>query len=149
MKLNCVIEFVGDMDRAVKFYRDVLGLPLKFESPGWSEFSTGETSLGLHPASEKNPAGSIELGFNVANLGNFHREMSAKGVQFSMPPTKQDFGGILAQFVDSEGRRCSVAEQGSRSDTGPRRKGSNALGSCRIPVGSGQSGSRIGELASL
>src|SRR5215472_6152739 len=113
MKLTYVIEFVGDMERAVKFYRDVLGLPLKFESPGWSEFSTGETSLGLHPASEKNPAGSIELGFNVANLGKFHQEMSAKGVQFSMPPTKQDFGGILAQFVDSEGRRCSVVEQTS------------------------------------
>ena len=34
MKLNYVIEFVGDMRRAVSFYRDVLGLPLKFESPG-------------------------------------------------------------------------------------------------------------------
>lgn len=78
MKLKYVIEFVADMDRAVTFYRDVLGLPLKFESPGWSEFSTGETSLGLHPASEKNPAGSIELGFNVVNLGKFHQEMSAK-----------------------------------------------------------------------
>jgi len=113
MKLNYVIEFVADMGHAVKFYRDVLGLPLKFESPGWSEFSTGETSLALHPASEKNPAGSIELGFNVTNLEKFHQEMSAKGVQFSMPPTKQDFGGILAQFVDSEGRHCSVAEQTS------------------------------------
>jgi catechol 2,3-dioxygenase-like lactoylglutathione lyase family enzyme len=77
MKLTYVIEFVADMDRAVTFYRDVLGLPLKFQSPGWSEFSTGETSLGLHAASEKNPAGSIELGFNVANLGKFHQEISA------------------------------------------------------------------------
>jgi predicted enzyme related to lactoylglutathione lyase len=111
MKLNYVIEFVSDMDKAVKFYRDVLGLSLKFQSPGWSEFSTGETSLGLHPASEMNPAGSIELGFNVASLEKFHQEMSGKGVQFSMPPTKQDYGGMLAQFVDSEGRRCSVAEQ--------------------------------------
>jgi lactoylglutathione lyase len=115
MKLNYAIEFVADMDRAVKFYRDVLGLTLKFQSPGWSEFSTGETSLGLHPASGKNPAGSIELGFSVANLGNFYQEMTAKGVQFTMPPTKQDFGGILAQFEDSEGRRCSVAEQTSSS----------------------------------
>jgi predicted enzyme related to lactoylglutathione lyase len=110
MKLNYVIEFVADMGRAVSFYRDVLGLPLKFESPGWSEFSTGETSLGLHPASETNPAGSIELGFNVTNLAKFLHDMSEKGVQFSLPPTKQDFGGTLAQFVDSEGRRCSVAE---------------------------------------
>ena len=60
-KLNYVIEFVADMDRAVKFYRDTVGLPLKFQSPGWSEFATGETTLGLHPASEKNAAGSIEM----------------------------------------------------------------------------------------
>jgi predicted enzyme related to lactoylglutathione lyase len=114
MKLNYVIEFVANMDNAVKFYRDVIGLSLKFQSPGWSEFPTGETSLGLHPASEKNPAGSIEPGFNVANLAKFHQEMSNKGVQFSMPPTKQDYGGILAQFLDSEGRPCSVAESSSQ-----------------------------------
>ncbi len=89
----------------------MLGLSLKLQSPDWSEFSTGETSLGLHPASEKNPAGSLELGFNVTNIERFHQEMTAKGVQFSMPPTKQDFGGSLAQFIDSEGRRCSDAEQ--------------------------------------
>jgi lactoylglutathione lyase len=111
MKLNYVIKFVADMDRAVKFYRDVLGLPLKFQSPGWSEFETGETALGLHPASLNNPAGTVELGFKVASLEKFHEEMTAKGVQFTMPPTKQDFGGVLAQFVDSEGGRCSVAGQ--------------------------------------
>jgi lactoylglutathione lyase len=111
MKLNFVIKFVDDMDRAVRFYRDVLGLPLKFQSPGWSEFVTGETALGLHPPSQKNSAGSVELGFNVTNLERFHQEMSAKGVQFTMPPTKQDFGGVLAQFVDSEGGHCSVGEQ--------------------------------------
>ena len=32
------------MDKALKFYRDVLGLKVKFESPGWSEFVTGETT---------------------------------------------------------------------------------------------------------
>jgi predicted enzyme related to lactoylglutathione lyase len=111
MKLNYAIKFVGDMDRAVKFYRDVLGLPLKFESPGWSEFATGETTLGLHPASEKNPAGTVELGFSVPDLPKFHEEMLARGVHFSMPPAKQDFGGSLAQFVDSEGGHCSVGGQ--------------------------------------
>jgi catechol 2,3-dioxygenase-like lactoylglutathione lyase family enzyme len=37
------IKFVADMEKAVKFRRDVLSLKLKFESPGWSEFVTGET----------------------------------------------------------------------------------------------------------
>jgi predicted enzyme related to lactoylglutathione lyase len=111
MKLNYVIKFVGDMDRAVKFYRDVLGLPIKFESPSWSEFATGETTLALHPASQMNPAGGVELGFAVGDIQTFHKEMVARDVQFSMPPTQQDFGGLLAQFVDSEGGRCSVAGQ--------------------------------------
>ena len=56
-KLSHIIEFVADMDRAVKFYRDVVGLPLKFQSLEWSEFATGAVTLALHPASEKNPAG--------------------------------------------------------------------------------------------
>ena len=107
--LTHVIKFVADMDRAVKFYRDVLGLPLKFQSPGWSEFGTGETTLALHPATANNPAGGVELGFTVPDLQEFHQEMSQKGVKFTMPPTKQEFGSELAQFVDSEGGHCSVS----------------------------------------
>src|SRR6202048_4710887 len=78
-QLRYVIKFVSDMSKAVKFYRDVLGLKLKFESPGWSEFVTGETTLALHPTSEKNPAGKVELGFTVADVEAFYRDMSAKG----------------------------------------------------------------------
>ncbi len=110
-RLTYVIKFVSDMDRAVKFYRDVLGLPLKFQSPGWSEFATGDTTLALHPASAKNPAGGVELGWSVPDLQKFYEEKRAQGVAFSMPPTRQDFGGLLAQFEDSEGAHCSVAAE--------------------------------------
>lgn len=96
------------MDRAVKFYRDAVGLSGKFQSPGWSEFDTGETTPGLHPASEKNAAGKVEMGFNVPDLARFYDELRSKGVKFVIPPKKQDFGGILAQFEDSEGAWVSV-----------------------------------------
>ena len=109
MKLTYLIKFVGDMDRAVAFHRDTLGLTLKFASPHWSEFETGETTLALHPSSEKNPPGATELGFSVPDLQKFFETMSAKGVHFSMPPTKQDYGGMLARFVDSEGSQISVS----------------------------------------
>jgi uncharacterized glyoxalase superfamily protein PhnB len=72
---------------------------------------TGDTNLALHPASDKNPAGKVELGFTVADVEVFYRDMSAKGVLFSMPPKKQDFGGVLARFVDSEGAHCSVGAE--------------------------------------
>jgi predicted enzyme related to lactoylglutathione lyase len=110
-QLKYVVKFVANMDKAVKFHRDVLGLKLKFESPGWSEFATGETTLALHPASDKSPAGKVEVGFTVADVEAFYREMSAKGVLFSMTPKKQDFGGVLAQFIDSEGAACSVGAE--------------------------------------
>lgn len=88
-----MIRFVADMDKAVKFHRDVLGLQLKFESPGWSEFSTGGTTLALHPASDKNSAGKVELGFTVADVEAFYRDMSAKGVPFTMPPRSRISAG--------------------------------------------------------
>jgi hypothetical protein len=47
-QLRYVIKFVADMDKAVKFHRDVLGLKLKFESPGWSEFANLR-NRSLHP----------------------------------------------------------------------------------------------------
>ena len=55
MRLNYAIKFVADMDKAIAFYRDTLGLELKFASPFWTEFATGETTLALHPASDENP----------------------------------------------------------------------------------------------
>ena len=58
-QLRYVIKFVAGMDKAVKFHRDVLSLKVKSESPDWSEFVTGGTTLALHPASDKNPAGKV------------------------------------------------------------------------------------------
>ncbi|HEX5432812.1 MAG TPA: VOC family protein, partial [Candidatus Angelobacter sp.] len=94
-RLSHIIEFVADMERAVAFYRDVVGLPLKFQSPEWSEFATGEITFALHPSSDKSAAGKMELGFSVPDLKAFHTEMQRKGVRFPMEPSKQDFGGML------------------------------------------------------
>lgn len=67
---------VSDMPRSVEFYRDRLGLHLRFESPEWSEFETGATTLALHighgktnaPPSEELIAGTASIGFQVDNL---------------------------------------------------------------------------------
>ena len=68
MRLTYAIKYVDDMDRAVAFYRDKLGLEPAFQSPFWSEFATGDTKLALHPASGDNKAGHVELGFEVDDV---------------------------------------------------------------------------------
>ena len=55
MRLNYAIEYLADMDKAVAIHRDILGLSLKFASPFWSEFDTGETTLALHAATPEPP----------------------------------------------------------------------------------------------
>jgi len=107
-EMTYVIRFVADMEQAVRFFREALGFPLKFQSPEWTEFATGQTTLALHPASAKNPAGKVQLGFKVPDLAAFYAEMSARGMVFTRPPTVEG-GTPVAVFVDAEGVEYSVS----------------------------------------
>ena len=108
MRLAYVIKFVSDMDAGVAFYRDALGLPLRFQSPFWTEFETGETILALHPASDENPAGSVQLGLGTEDLDNFHAAAQAEGLFFTSPPTEVH-GTRIARLRDPDGAEISVS----------------------------------------
>jgi lactoylglutathione lyase len=108
MQLTYAIKFVADMDRAIAFHRDVLGLLLKFQSPEWSEFATGETTLALHSASPENPAGTVQLGFASDDLAGFHARREELGVKFTQPPTEMH-GMHIARIRDPDGAETSVS----------------------------------------
>jgi hypothetical protein len=108
-KLTYAIKFVADMDRAVRFHRDTLGLALKFQSPEWSEFATGPVTLALHLANEKNPAGGVELGFAAKGLKGIYEQRQKNGIRFTAEP-KPLHGILLANFLDSEGAECSLSD---------------------------------------
>jgi lactoylglutathione lyase len=117
MRLSYAIVFVSDMQRSVTFYRDVLGLPLRFEAPGWTEFATAGATLALHrselPAADESPrterAGRCRPGLGVPNLEEFHRRMIDRGVPCLQEP-KAVFGAKIAQYADPDGLPISVAE---------------------------------------
>jgi lactoylglutathione lyase len=117
VRVNYAIVLVSDMPRSVLFYRDVLGLPLRFESPGWSEFATEGATLALHKAQSpgavthapQSSAGHCRPGFNVADLDAFHERMMAAGVPCLQPP-KNVFGARVAQYQDPDGLVMSVGE---------------------------------------
>lgn len=107
MRLRYVIKFVADMERAVAFHRDSLGLPLRFSTPEWTEFETGPTTLALHPEAEGYPAGHCELAFAADDLDAFYAERDQRGIEFIMPPTELP-GRRIARFVDPDGAETSV-----------------------------------------
>ncbi len=110
-KLNYAIVFVSDMAKAVKFYRDTLGMPVKFESPQWTEFAIEGSTIALHPASAENPAGTCQLGFNLeAGLDAFHEKLAAQGVKVVMAPRDEQFGIRQAVYADPDGLHFTLAE---------------------------------------
>jgi lactoylglutathione lyase len=118
MRVNYAMVFVSDMGRAVAFYRDTLGLPLRFESPNWTEFGTDGATLALHQAGGVGPlssgpsepsAGSCRPGFQVTDLDQFHSRMVAHGVPCVQKP-KAVFGARVAQYTDPDGLVFSVGE---------------------------------------
>jgi lactoylglutathione lyase len=127
MRVNYAIVFVSDMARSVSFYRDVLGLPLRFESPAWTEFATEGATLALHPSksspsgegdAEGLPAGRCRPGLSVPDLEAFHRRMIEHNVRCLQEP-KDVFGTRVAQYLDPDGLGISVAEErrgGGRAD---------------------------------
>ena len=117
--MNYAIVFVSDMKRSVSFYRDVLGLPLKFESPGWTEFATDGATLALHASGGPNtendnpqevPAGRCRPGLSVPNLDEFHKRMVDRNVPCIQEP-KEISGARIAQYLDPDGLAISVGEE--------------------------------------
>jgi len=113
---------VSDMKRSIAFYRDVLGIPLKFESDNWTEFATLGTRLALKAGTppvaaipEKDAdgrpiAGRVGIAFEVRNLDEVYRSLSAKGVRFTQPPTEQEYGGKAATLLDPDGLEIALGE---------------------------------------
>ena len=95
-QIDHTMVVVSDMQRSVEFYRDKLEIPLKFQTPDWTEFDTGATTLALHgggvPATAPQvgdptkQAGSCSIGFNVEDVDKTYQELQAKGIRFVMPP---------------------------------------------------------------
>jgi len=107
-KFTYAIRFTDDMAATAAFYRDVLGLPVRFETPFWTEFDTGQVTLALHPASADNPAGGVQLGFRTDDVVRLHAEAARNGLTFSAPP-REEHGTHLARVRDADGVEISLS----------------------------------------
>ena len=120
-KIDYTMVVVSDMQRSVEFYRDGLGIPLRFQTPDWTEFETGVTTLALHgggvaatspPTTDPSKqAGTCSIGFNVEDVDKTYEELKAKGIRFVMPPMQREGEGIkLAVCIDPDGLPVAIAQ---------------------------------------
>ncbi len=71
---------VHDVDRAVRFYRDILGLPFLFQVPNMAFFQCGEVRLmlGIPSAPEFDHPSSI-IYYHVADIEATHQALVSRG----------------------------------------------------------------------
>ena len=102
-----IIHYVEQMDRAVRFYHDVIGLEVVDTSPGWSTLRCDGCIVALHilgPGMNESATAHAGLNLRVDDLDAAVAEVVAGGGHVKR--IQEAGGGIpvrLAELTDSEG----------------------------------------------
>ena len=127
MKVVLASVLVDDQEKALSFYRDVLGFQLKVDAPmgehRWLTLVSQDNPDGVqlllepdaHPAAKPFKAALVADGipytsFAVEDVHAEHARLSAAGVRFTQPPTAM--GPVTtAVFDDTCGNLIQIAQQ--------------------------------------
>jgi len=109
---------VKDLDRAVAFYRDVLGVKLLFVVKGAAFLDAGGVRLRLEKNDSAGPSGAVEIYFDDPGMSRF-KPLTARGVKFVGPPQtvnrRGDMDVKLAEFTDPDGNAIGLMGEVPRS----------------------------------
>ncbi len=123
-RISFVTLGVADLERAARFYADVLRFPRKETPPEVAFFDLGGTYLSLWARAslaedarvpDDGRAGAfagIALAHNVSSIEAVDRllaEVEAGGGRITRPGTKTDWGGYAGYFADPDGFLWEIA----------------------------------------
>src|SRR5512133_3086424 len=119
--LAYTIVYVNDLTKCTTFYRDVLGLPVDYETKGWTQFKSNGAALVLHPRTDATPSpngNTVHMTFRVDNLEAVHGELTRQSIKFLAPPATTSFGKH-ATMCDPEGNQIDLIEWAPRTELQP------------------------------
>ena len=108
MKFDCVYYYVSDLDRAVRFFSDTLGLALS-SGDHVARFMIDGVLFELVPATDASRYsghGNARLCFGVPDMPRAVDELKQKGV--SVGPIHPVEKGLLATFTDPDGNHLAL-----------------------------------------
>ena len=109
-----VTVYVSNMERAIRFYSETLGLRLAYRfADHWASIEAGTgLTIGLHPASPGFPAGrkgSMAIGLQLkGSIQEAVSALKAKGVRFQGDVINEGKAGSFIGFEDPDGTSCIV-----------------------------------------
>jgi lactoylglutathione lyase len=102
-KLNVVYLYVSDMERSLRFYREVLGIPLEGDGD-WQEAALGGTRFALHRSHEgigELSSGTVHIDLEVADVEAASERLRTVG--HAVTEVVRDEWGAAVQIVDPDG----------------------------------------------
>ena len=111
---------VKDLDRAIAFYRDILGMTFLFQAPpNMAFFDCGgiRLMLGIADRADLDHPASI-IYYKVEDIERIYETFQARGVEFIVKPhlvaPMPDYDLWLADFKDSEGNFLALMSEVAR-----------------------------------
>lgn len=109
-----IILFVQEMESEVQFYRDLLGLRIRFpqnlqdySKEMWVEFETGDCILALHGGARQKPDKVHSIVFTVDNIEQARETILNAGIEISDIRPLED-GSKVAEGLDPAGHPFSI-----------------------------------------
>ena len=118
-----IAEVVEDVDAAVRFYRDILGLEVEVHNEGyadvtvpgtlhfgiWSRVEAAKATYGSPEAAERVPLG-FTVGFEVDDVAAAEKHLADAGIEVVQPAKTEPWEQVTSRFLTPGGSFCEVAE---------------------------------------
>jgi lactoylglutathione lyase len=119
MEIGYVILYVGELERSVAFYRDVVGFAYKFTDAGYAEFDAGGVRFALYErrraewltAHDVTPGAGGEVVVMVEGVDGYAERLAAAGVQLLSGPANRPWGHRTVHVADPDGFVVEFAEE--------------------------------------
>lgn len=118
-QLGYVIIYVSDLDASVAFYREIVGLQLKFIDAGFAEFDTGEARFALYErrraawltGEDVAPGAAAEVAFVVDDVDAEASRLAEHGVTVLSGPADRPWGHRTLHVADPDGFVVEFAQE--------------------------------------
>ena len=117
LTFNHAMVYTANVERALRFYRDLLGFKLvdEFRHEGISVYARlrapgGDGTIALHLAGPGTPLSSegVRLYFEIQDVDNFCSKLQAKGLYIPQAPRMMPWGWRHVYLNDPDGHEISI-----------------------------------------